>query len=102
MTRLMRRYPQAPQLFRRVSKESAASDNGVGNDGLGVTHFENALHLHSEERDALLFIKTAANRKMNSTKQKRAAVLLGPRTFVLELERSWKSGKLFTGKRFQP
>lgn len=100
MTRVVRRYPEAPRFVREVHDEAAASNTAGEKAGLGIMRRNSTLLLHSEKQDPLLFIQAAADHTRDSPKEKRTDGLFSSRLFALMRPRSWTREEAFTNKAF--
>lgn len=69
--RLACRYPEALQLPEKFNDEAVAGDSAGGTGGLGTTHFDRVLLLHSEKQNALLLLEAAAVHAKDNTKDKK-------------------------------
>lgn len=59
VNKLMRRFPEALKLVKKINEEAAATDS-TGKSGLGVAHLDNMMLSSSEEQDLLLLIEAVA------------------------------------------
>lgn len=73
VARLKHRYPEAFQLFQRVSEKAAGSFDGAQKGGPGITRLKSALHSEFEKHYALLLIGAAAVQLKDSTKERKTA-----------------------------
>lgn len=69
MARVISRYSEALLLAENVHDEADASDSAALKRGLGIMHFDSALHLESE-KGALLCTEASAVHTKKNTKEK--------------------------------
>lgn len=64
-----------------VNDETVSGDSPAGEGGLGITHLDSALLLHSEKAATLLFVEAATAYTKDNAKNERSAVLFSPHGF---------------------